>query len=58
MQASERDKLMAIFKDVVDDPTWFEESVIFHLYEERIPVTEFFSLLSADDQQSHLANKK
>lgn len=41
---------MAIFKDVVDDPTWFEESVIFHLYEERIPVTEFFSLLSADDQ--------
>ena len=58
MAARERDKLLTIFRDIADDPNWFEESVMFHLYEERIPVTEFFSLLSADDQQSHLANKK
>ena len=58
MAARERDKLLTIFRDIADDPNWFEESVMFHLYEERIPVTEFFSLLSSDDQQSHLANKK
>ena len=40
------------------DPDWHEESVIFELYNQRIPINEFMSLMSSDNEWSHMANKK
>ena len=54
----ERQALLNIFCDVSMDPDWHEESVIFELYNQRIPIVEFLSLMSSDSEWSHMANKK
>ena len=49
---------MQIFRDVSQDPEWFDESTMFELYKQRIPITEFMALLSADVEWSHMASKR
>lgn len=50
--------MLSIFRDVNDDPSWFEESTLYELYDQRIPLTEIFSLLTCDKEWSHMATKK
>ena len=49
--------LRQIFREVESDPTWFEDSFLYELYSKRIPIDEFMSLLTSDDEWSHLANE-
>lgn len=53
----ERDALLNIFKDATDDPDWFEQSMHFDVFNERIPITDFFHLLTSDAEWTTIASK-
>ena len=58
MRPADREALLQIFRDVAQDPDWFDESLMCNLYQQRIPITEFMALFSADDDWSHMATKQ
>ena len=58
IREEDRKLLYKIFQDVSSDPNWYEESIVYGIYKERIPVQEILGLLSADDDWSHMASKK
>ena len=57
---SDNDKylLLEIFKDVADDPSWYEESILYEIYCQRIDVKEIMSLFTCDSHNTHWASKK
>ena len=55
---ADTDQLVQIFQETKDDPDWFIESLIYKLYSERIPISEFLGLISSDDSWSHMASAK
>ena len=56
LQEEELAMLKQIFKEVESDPQWFENSVLYELYSNRISMEEFMNLLTSDEQWSYLAN--
>ena len=58
MRPEDKEALLQIFRDVAQDPDWFDESLMCNLYEQRIPIAEFMALFSADEDWSHMATKQ
>ena len=54
----DRELLLNIFTTITDDPNWEEDSFFFQIFESRISISEFFSMLVADREWSYIANKK
>lgn len=54
----DKERLLQIFIETKDDPEWFAESVFYDLYQKRIPINDFLSLLSSDPLWSHMATSK
>ena len=54
----DREALVQIFKDIHDDPNWFEDSVLYDLFSKRVPIQEFMDLMVSDSEWTHLADKK
>lgn len=54
----EFNKLQEIFKEVDQDPNWFEDSILYELYSNRIGIEEFLGLLVSDSEWSYIANKQ
>lgn len=52
------DKLMNIFSEVSEDPEWHEDSYIYNLYQDRVPIQELLSLFTCDKEYSYVASKK
>ena len=46
-----------IFREIVEDPSWHDESILYAVYSNRIPIVEFLALIASDPNWSHLANK-
>lgn len=58
IKPEDKELLLNIFTNIQDDPNWTEESFLLELFNSRISVAEFFGLLAADREWSHMANKK
>lgn len=58
IKEEDRQILINIFMNIEDDPNWTEESFLAELFNSRISIAEFFSLLASDRDWSHMANKK
>jgi len=56
LHQEDKEKLIGMFSEIEDDPMWFQDSPLFLLYSQRIPILEFFSLLSSDSEWSQVAN--
>jgi hypothetical protein len=57
IRAEDVEALKRIFDDSEEKQNFPEESVLRELLRQRIPITEFLSLLVSDSSWSHVANK-
>ena len=54
---ADREAMHNIFLEIVEDPSWHDESILYDVYANRIPVVDFLALIASDPEWSHLANK-
>lgn len=58
LQEEEQEKLKLIFQEVSEDKNWFENSIMYDLYCQRISAVEFLTLLASDSEWSYLATQQ
>ena len=55
IKEEDKELLINIFTNIQDDPNWTEDSFLMELFNSRISIAEFFGLLAADREWSHMA---